>query len=162
MGKAMKLNNGAECVVDDADCAFLMQWVWQIDSKGYAVRTVHLGKVDGNHRKTSIKMHRLLTAAPSGYQVDHVNGDKLDNRKKNLRICTNSQNQMNGASYRGSSSKFRGVSYRKRDKLWVAQIQKDKKKHHIGQFECEKDAALAYNAKAKHLFGEFVRLNVIN
>lgn len=161
MVKELPLTGGKVALVDDADFEFLNQWSWQANAKGYAVRAVHLGKIDGKHRKTSLKMHRLLAAAPPEFQVDHINGDKLDNRKSNLRLCTNSQNKQNGASYRNSTSKYRGVSWSTRMQKWAAQIQINKKKIMIGYYADEQDAARAYNAKATCLFGEFARLNQI-
>lgn len=162
MAKEIILNDGSIALVDDADFTFLSQWSWQIDAKGYAVRTLHLGKINGRHRKTSVRMHRLLLAAPPFFQIDHINGVKTDNRKCNLRLCTNGQNQANGASYRNSTSKYRGVSWSTVRKAWVAQIQKDKKKIMLGDFASERDAAVAYNRAAKRLFGDFCRLNAID
>lgn len=158
--KKIPLNKGAYALVDDADYEFLKQWCWQINWKGYAVRSVYLGKVDGLHKKATVFMHRILTAAPPELQVDHINCNTLDNQKSNLRLCTNGQNKSNGVSYKNSTSKYRGVSYHKTSKKkWLAQIQKDKKKLIIGFFEKEEDAAMAYNIEASRLFGEFARIN---
>jgi hypothetical protein len=161
MSKIITLHNGSECLVDDADFEFLSQWSWQCDAKGYAVRSVHLGRIDGKWKKSTIKMHRLLTACPKQYQVDHINGIKLDNRKSNLRICTNGENQMNGGAYKTSATGYRGVSWCRKTKKWKAQIQHNKHKQYIGVYPSKEAAALAYNRKAVELFGQFARPNQI-
>jgi hypothetical protein len=161
MARKIKLTQGRIAIVDDADFAFLNQWSWQVSKKGYAVRSVHLGKIAGRYKKTAAIMHRILTAAPHYLQVDHINGNKVDNRKANLRLCTNGQNKQNGAGYKNSTSKYRGVSWHSGMRQWYAQIQKDKRKYTIGWFENEVDAAKAYNRRASKLFGEFARLNEI-
>ena len=94
-----------------------------------------------------------------GTHVDHINGDRLDNRRFNLRLCTNQQNQMNKTKRVGSSSRFKGVYFQKTSRKWVAAIQKDRKLKHIGLFSDELDAARAYDAAAKEAFGEFAWLN---
>jgi len=97
-------------------------------------------------------------------QVDHINGNGLDNRIENLRMCNNSQNQMNRRNQQNSLSKYKGVrkvQERKLNNPWYASISKDRVKFHLGYFSTEKEAAEAYNNKAKELFGEFASLNTI-
>jgi hypothetical protein len=113
-----------------------------------------------NGSKRSIRLHRFLMDAPEGTQVDHINGDGLDNRRCNLRFATQAQNQANQRSARGSSSMFKGVGWFKQTKRWVARIKKDKKEYHLGYFDDEIKAAEAYDIKAKELFGEFAKLNL--
>ena len=107
-----------------------------------------------------LSIHRILTNAPDGMEVDHINRDSLDNRKQNLRICTKSQNQMNsGKEQLGRSSHYKGVSLYKRHNKWMSRIKKRRKEYFLGYYENEIDAAKAYDTKAKELFGEFARLN---
>ena len=103
-------------------------------------------------------MHRIIMEAETGQEVDHINGDKLDNRKDNLRFCTHQQNMVNWNNKRGKS-KYRGVSWCKRDKKWKAQIQSHSKNRLIGRFREEEEAAKAYNIEAKKEFGNFALLN---
>ena len=103
-------------------------------------------------------MHNLVMGKKSGFDTDHINGDKLDNRKKNLRFCTRSQNLMNKTSMVGTS-KYKGVRL-KRGK-WESNISIDGKKRHLGYFDSEEDAAHMYNMCAALHFGEFARLNDI-
>ncbi len=91
-------------------------------------------------------------------QVDHINGIRHDNRIENLRMATGSQNSMNSA-LRGGSSRFRGVCWHKGASKWVASIQSHGKPKHIGLFNCETAAAIARDAEATKLHGDFARLN---
>lgn len=106
------------------------------------------------HRTIMKKM--LVSEIPEGMQVDHINRNKLDNRRENLRLATASENQMNCGGKIGKHG-FRGVKTHRRK--WEAQIQKDNKKISIGLFPTKEEAASAYNIKAKELFGEFAYQN---
>ncbi len=107
------------------------------------------------------RLHRLVIDAPTESFVDHINGNGLDNRRCNLRLCTQAENSANQRSTRTGSSKYRGVSRYRDGKRWVAQIKRLYKNKHIGLFMSEKQAALAYNRVAEELYGEFARLNII-
>lgn len=101
-------------------------------------------------------MHRLVADAPEGKQVDHINGDPLDNRRENLRICSNTEN--NRAKKRkgaGVTSQYRGVSFEDWTKRWKAQLSFGGKNFNLGRFDSQEAAARAYDAKARELFGEF-------
>ena len=97
--------------------------------------------------------------APAGLVVDHIDGNGLNNRKSNLRVCTQAQNSLNSRPRRNSSSRYKGVSFYKRDKIWQAQIFYNFRTINIGRFDDEIEAALAYDRKAAELFGEFAYLN---
>lgn len=100
--------------------------------------------------------------APDGMQTDHINGDRLDNRRANLRICNGMENARNrGVSARHIEipSRYKGVSWERRAARWQAQIGCDGKKFHLGLFATEEEAARAYDAKARELHGDFARLN---
>lgn len=92
---------------------------------------------------------------PEGLVVDHINGNKLDNRRSNLRICTQSQN-LNG---RNTNKGYIGVSWDKFRGKWKANIGKDYQKIFLGRFDTAEEAARVYDEKAVELFGEFARLN---
>ena len=91
--------------------------------------------------------------------VDHIDHNGLNNQKYNLRIATHSQNCQNRRPCKNSSSKYRGVCWHKKNKKWTAHIKIDKKTIYLGIFESEEDAAMAYDAKAKELHGEWTYLN---
>ena len=107
---------------------------WYIDKKGYCRRT-------DNKNKKAILMHRFIIECPADMQVDHVNHNKLDNRKCNLRIVTNQQNQWN-------KNNIKGCHFNKQRKKWTAQITTNNKKIYLGIFNTEQEASEAY-LKAK-------------
>jgi hypothetical protein len=107
-------------------------------------------------------MHRVILDAQEGQIVDHKNGDRLDNRKENLRIANPSQNCWNSKLCTKNTSGYKGVTYVKKTGKWAAQIHLKNKKISLGSFESRHDAARMYNFWAIDLFGEFAKLNVIN
>lgn len=152
--KKVKLSRGKIAFIDDEDFDLVSQIrPWHCTTIGYAA-----------HSRTSgskVWMHRLIMGATKGVEVDHINGNKLDNRKSNLRLCSTDENRLNRRSYKTKvgSSKFKGVSFKKQSKKFVAQIQYEGAKVHIGYFTDETEAARAYNLKAAELFGKFAYLN---
>ena len=134
-------------LVDDADYAELSKHKWCV-SDGYAVRKIG---------KKVTAMHRVILNTPVGMHSDHINGDRLDNRRCNLRVCTRTENMRNRASNRNTSSQYRGVSLSKSG--WAARIRLSGHLQHIGFFANEADAARAYDARAVAAWGEFARLN---
>ena len=102
-------------------------------------------------------MHREIINAPAGMQIDHINGNGLDNRKANLRLCNNAQNQQNRRKRSRATSLFKGVGWH--DNRWRARITVNGKQIEIGRFKSEFLAAEAYDQKAIELFSEFANLN---
>ncbi len=145
------LTQGLFSIVDDEDYEYLMQWKWQTQFNHcgipYAVRQ-------------GIRMHRLLSGLQKGDGkiVDHRNCNSLDNRRHNLRICTNSQNCMNSKPRKGSSI-YKGVTLHAKSQKWQAQVHFRGKHIRAGSYHSEVAAAKAYDAKAKELAGEFARTN---
>ena len=97
--------------------------------------------------------------AEPGQYVDHINGDRLDNRKENLRFCTLSQNSMNKRGRSSRTSKYKGVCYAKRRNKWQASIRVDGKERFLGYFNNEEDAAKAYDEAALKFYKEFAKIN---
>ena len=159
--KEIILTQGQRALVDDADFDWLSQWNWRAqyckNGPFYAARTVHGGA------SFTVLMHRVITGAPSGMEVDHINGDKLDNQRKNLRICSKSQNLGNQKIRSSNRSGFKGVSFSTSGARtpgwgrWKAKV----KGIHLGYFSTAEEAALAYNTAAKQHFGEFAKPNVL-
>lgn len=156
--KKIPLSQGKYAIVDAGDYDFLNQFKWCYFNAGYAGRNQYMGGGRKNQVAKAIYMHRLVTSALVGMDVDHINGNGLDNRKENLRVVTHAENLMNSKS-RGGTSKFKGVYWNVRDNIWVARITKNYKGIHIGYFKTEIEAAMAYDQKAKELFGEIATLN---
>lgn len=103
-------------------------------------------------------MHREIVGTPEGMDTDHINGDKLDNRRSNLRICTHAQNGANRGPQKNGSSGYKGVSYH--CKKWRVQICINGKTKRLGGFNSLLDAAKAYDKAARKYHGEFARTNV--
>lgn len=154
------LTQGKIAIVDDEDYAFINQWKWYCSTSGYAVRHQYVGTVNGKQKNIAILMHRLINKTPKGMDTDHIDHDRLNNRKSNLRSATVAQNQMNVKLVRGNS-KFKGVTFHKRDHYWQASINIKGKRTYLGSFKSELDAAKAYNIKALELHGEFAFLNEV-
>lgn len=156
MAKQIQLTKGKTAIVDDEDYERVNRHGWVVSGK----RTLYAHATIGGK---SVYMHRLILAAPQGAHVDHINGNTLDNRKENLRVCTRSQNSANSRKYRlqAATSKYKGVSFYTRYNKWVASIKAQGKQHFLGYFSEEKEAAIAYNRAALNLHGQFARLNQI-
>lgn len=146
-------NSGKFALVDDADYANLSEYNWRCTGNGYAQRT------GPRPRRESVLMHREIVDAPAGTEVDHVNHNRLDNRRCNLRLCTAAENRRNATKSKNNTSGYRGVSYHIRTGRWVAQIKVSYRNNHIGSYASAKEAAQAYDAKARELFGDFANLN---
>ena len=104
-------------------------------------------------------MHSEIMKTTKNMLVDHINGDTLDNRRENLRICTRIQNSLNRGSNRGSKSRYLGVSWHSVVKLWIVRITVNSKKKHIGTFKTELEAGIIANIMMRKYYGEFARPN---
>ena len=146
--KIIQLNHGKEALVDDDDFEELNKYkwyAWKHRNTYYAIRR--------SSEKNLNRMHRLILNPFSNEQIDHMNGNGLDNRKENLRIVTNRENQQNRIN-QIKSSKYTGIYWNKRDKTWQAMIRVDGKKKFIGCFKNEMDAASAYRVACVYLTGK--------
>lgn len=152
------LTQGYVVLVDEADMADLGRFKWFLHvtvrktPMPYAVRHIP-GSGNGQ-----VQMHAHLMNPPPGFTVDHRNGLTLDNRRKNLLVCTKAENQLNKRS-RGGASRFKGVWFRRDTGRWAAEIRAFNRRTSLGCFDTEEDAARAYDAAALNLHGPFARLN---
>lgn len=131
---------------------YFNKYKWRYGGRGYIVRSI------GSKSKT-IFLHRELMKANNKTLVDHINGNRLDNRIENLRFANRSQNSMNRGKHKKFTSKFKGVSIAKREKKWRAGIMLNGEQIHLGFFLKEEDAAAAYNEASIKYHGEYGRLN---
>ena len=155
----IKLNRGLYALVDGDDYNWLSRWKWCLlkgRSTFYAARKIRIGK----HKQRTIYMHREILNIPKSSLTDHINDNGLDNRKINLRICNINQNSQNQRPQQGKTSKYKGVTFHNKSKLWRARIVLNKKDISLGYFKDETKAAQAYDKAAKELFGEFARTNM--
>ena len=156
--RTIPLTQGKVALVDDADYEWLNQWKWSAVKKGrcfYAVRGT-----ERNGVQKQFRMHSEIMGTPKGMEVDHINGDSLDNRRENLRICTHAENIRNQRMRKTiKSSQFKGVSWDKVNKKWKAQIKQGIHTKNLGRFTLEVEAAEAYDCHAKQLYREFANIN---
>lgn len=149
--REITLTKGYIAFVDDEDYDQLITHKWKanVTSSGqvYAMRA-------------GLKMHRVVMNAPKGMVVDHINGNTLDNQKKNLRICEQRMNARNRGVRKTchKTSMFKGVHLAKSG-VWIARIRVNSKGYCLGYFDREIDAALAYNQAAIERFGSFAKIN---
>ncbi|MFE0595423.1 HNH endonuclease [Paenibacillus lactis] len=157
MAKEISLSKGKVAIVDDEDYGKLIKLKWHYN-RGYAR---HSYWESGTSK--SIWMHHVILGVYPNRKlvVDHINGNPLDNRKINLRIVTQQQNLFNKSPSCKSTSKFKGVYWYKARSKWCSKIMLDGRYRHIGYFESEIEAALAYNKAARELFGDCAKLNVV-
>ncbi len=154
--KRIPLTQGRFAIVDDEDYEFLMQWKWQA---GKSRNTFYARRTVGKIKCAVIYMHRVIMKAHKGQEIDHVDGNGLANVKSNLRFCNRSQNAQNKRPHKYASSKYKGVSRSNRTAKWKAQIMYNYRNHSLGYFDDDIEAAKAYDAKARELFGEFAHTN---
>lgn len=162
--RVIQLPKGQATTVDDDDFAELAQYCWQVmctKGKWYARRNVYLGFVNGKHKYTPVYLHRVIMKAERSQQVDHKNGNSLDNRRENLRFSTQSQNMGNKRLRSDSQSGFKGVEIRTQGNktFFIAYIKDNGKKKHLGCFATAEEAHAAYCANATRVYGEFARFN---
>ena len=155
------LTRGLYAIVDAQDYEKLSQYKWHAQSDEgrktvYAARTISC-RENGRRRSRAVLMHREIMKTLKGMVVDHINGNGINNRRCNMRNCTQFQNTHNCRPRKGGKSRFIGVDPH-RDK-WRARVCYKGRKHHVGLFDDEVEAAKARDRKAVELFGQFARLN---
>lgn len=109
--------------------------------------------------KKTTRMHRLILGASASELVDHENRDGLDNRRSNIRKCTSQENSRNKQRQRSGTSRFKGVSWNRKNKTWIAQISNNLRCQYLESFKDEENAAMAYDRAARELHGVFGRYN---
>lgn len=154
--KTIELTQGKVALVDDADYERLSQFKWCADKTRNGWRAVRNSLPDDAGKRKLILMHYFLM----GGRTDHISGNGLNNQRSNLRLATNTQNTQAFQTKRARcSSKFRGVSWFRRDQNWRATLGVNYKQMHIGYFSCEIEAARVRDAAALKFFGSHAQLN---
>lgn len=156
MAVRVPLSRGKFALVSDEDGPRVLQFKWSYDGNGYACRKVRTTRRDGTPFQRKILLHRFVLDAPQGMDVDHVNRNRLDNRRCNLRLATRGQNAANMPPRRGA---LKGVYRRSDCNRWRAEIVVDGRKRHLGTFLSALDAAVTYDQAALEAWGEFAWLN---
>lgn len=154
-----------EILIDDEDYDKVSKYNWHLGKNRKNIYVIR-NKRDKDKRIVE-SLHRYLMGHPENKIVDHINGNTLDNRKENLRICTNTENTRNKDRYKNNKIGYKGVLIHKEKKngieyqYIIAEIRVNKKKINLGHFKTKELAALAYNQAAIKYFGEFARINKI-
>lgn len=136
-------------LIDAADAEWAVQWRWSLWPDGYAFRCRRVEETDGGKARYVVTfLHRELMGLVRGddLEVDHINRDRLDNRRSNLRVVTKQGNRQNMPSHNGSSSRFRGVHWAALQQKWRARIRVNGKNMHLGLFDNEDEAGAAARA----------------
>ena len=141
-------NSDMAALVDSSDAELVSGHAWYLSPQGYAV-----GKCGF--------MHRMIVQPRDGYCIDHIDRNKLNNRRSNLREATAQNNVCNSRNMAGKTSAFKGVYFDKAMPRtpYKVTIQLNRKQIHVGRFRTETEAAMAYDAKAREMFGEFACTN---
>lgn len=150
--------SGGSFIFDAEDLELAMSRQWHINKFGYVVHQVHI-KADGKRTHRNEWFHRMSLCAPDDVIVDHINGDRLDNRKVNLRYATRSQNNSNSKLRSHNRSGYKGICYIPRVDSYTAEVKIDGVKHYLGIFKTAEEAACAYDEGARKYHGEYARLN---
>lgn len=155
--KRIPLTQGYEALVDDEDYEELVQYTWYPIIRPLTVYAMRWEPRTKDSKRKGVYMHRQILQVVGRMQGDHIDHDGLNNQRANLRRCTQSQNMGNRQKQAGCSSKHKGVSWDKQAGSWRAAIGFPVR--YLGLFKDEPDAARAYNAEARILFGEYALLN---
>ena len=163
--KEIQLTQGQIALIDDEDFDQLNRFKWCASYQphsGYFYAVSRLKRIKNEPRK-SLRMHRIILKVndPKIF-VDHVNHNTLDNRKENLRICNNNENQFNAKMSISNTSGYKGVHWHKHRKMFITHIQYYGKLIHLGYYDNPKEAAKAYNKAALKYHGKFAYINQLN
>ena len=156
--KEILLTQGKIALVDDEDYDRVNAFKWHTENYNnrlYAKRGILI-----NGKLKTQRMHQFIIGENVlKLDIDHIDNNGLNNQKNNLRLCTHSQNMMNQEKQKNRSTKYKGVSFHKRDNIYQSNIRSNGKLIYLGSFISEIEAAKEYDKKAKELFGDFARLN---
>jgi hypothetical protein len=152
------LTQGQVALIDDED-AHLAEFNWFAEKREKTYYASRNKPKKGKKNLGVIRMHRAVLVAPAGFEIDHINGNGLDNRRCNLRVVTKRQNQQNKGVSRISACGYKGVSWHSRRRIWRAEIRINGRQASLGYFDTPEDAARAYDAAARKHFGEYARPN---
>lgn len=148
----IKLTQGKVAFIDDCDFQEISAYKWHALTDGYNWYAAR--KRDGKQ----FRMHNQLMVPPVGCFVDHLDGNGLNNQRRNMRVCSHAQNMANTKKKKNNKSGFKGVCWKKKNKKWVSQI-KSGRVIHLGLFTDKIEAAMAYDEAALRIHGPFALTN---
>ena len=150
---------GIFSLVDDEWYDELNKYRWYLHERDNTSSCYAYRMERKNGKQKAIMMHRVIAGIENEYQTDHINGNGLDNRAKNLRQCTHKENQRNKKKYKNNKSGYKGV--RRKRNMWAAEIRVNNKTIHLGIFDTKEEAAEEYNRGAEKYHKSFARFNEI-
>ena len=145
------------CYIDDEDYFVLKNKKWCLGGGGKVYAQTNVSNKILEIKNSCVLMHNIILWCPKKYEIDHKDGEPLNNQKSNLRICTRSQNQMNKSKHKDNISGFKGVRKVKNKEKWTAQISKDKKIYYLGSFNSPEAASEAFKNAAMEMHGEYAK-----
>lgn len=151
------LTNGYEAIIDSADVPLVNKWNWSAKVEEHTVYARRGISIKGKHH--TIKLHRMILSVPDGIEVDHKDGNGLNNRRSNLRTATRSQNMCNKSIQRNCKSGVKGVCWEKNRNRWKAEIRFEGKKKYLGSFASKEEACAAYAEASKAIHGEYGKVD---
>jgi len=157
--KEIPLTQGKVALIDDEDFVLIKSHKWHAHFDGR--NWYSITNIKDNRKRTTLRMHRLILDAKYGEEIDHRDGNGLNNTRANLRFCTNNQNQANRRKRKDHKySNHKGVTYNGRQ--WRSKIRHNYEVINLGHFDTEEGAARAYNKALKKYHGDFAKLNDVN
>lgn len=152
----IKISQGYECTIDDEDFQFINSHKWKVLRSR---KRIYASYSYGEKGNKSMLMHRLILDAKKGEYVDHINGNTLDNRRENLRLCTNSENLGNRGKQTNNTTGYKGVYKTESPLYYRCAIRKDNMVYCLGTLKDKEKCAKLYDAASLHFYGEFAYLN---
>ena len=151
------LTQGKEAIIDAADVHLVEGFNWFANKGRYTFYAVRNKPTVNGKAMGLLRMHRVIVNAPGDMQVDHINGDGLNNRRNNMRLATHAENKRNTSRQTNNSSGFKGVTWNKWRGKWQSQIKAGGEYTYLGYFDCPKEAHAAYCAASEKYHGDFGR-----
>lgn len=151
------LTKGYEAVIDAVDVHLVDGFNWSAITPRPGGVYARRNNLTACGKRTAVYMHREILGHPAGFDVDHIDGNGLNNKRENLRIATVSQNAYNSLTPKNNTSGYKGATFHNRFGRWIAKISAEGKSHHLGYFDTPEEAHAAYCEASKRLHGEFAK-----